>query len=132
MFPRVSWEHARTLVRNRQQQITDSTRCKCRIWQLLHFSGLPLPIKAETGRRSRKFIQKLSEMDCSQSSELKATLQIKLQDYLHKRNLLLQSTRAIRQLYRCPDYWPLMQLIVRLIPYFSASFLNPPPCLKYS
>jgi transposase len=113
--PSISWEYARTLVRNRQQQITDSTRCKCRIWHLLHFSGLPLPIKAETGRHwSRKFIQKLSEMDCNHSSVLKATLQIKLQDYLHKRNLLLQSTRAIRQLYRCPDYWPLMQLILSI------------------
>jgi len=82
---------------------------------LLHFSGLLLPTEAETGRHwSRKFIQKLEEMDCGQSTELKAALQIKLQDYLHKRNLLLQSTRAIRHLYRHPDYWPLMQLILSI------------------
>jgi transposase len=113
--PGPDWEHARTLVRNRRQQNTDSTRCKCRIWHLLHFSGLPLPVKAETGRYwSRKFIQKLSEMDCNGSSTLKTTLQIKLQDYLQKRSLLLQSTRAIRQLYRRSEYWPSMQLILSI------------------
>jgi len=113
--PGIDWEHARTLVRNRQQQIIDSTRCKCRIWHLLHFSGLPLPDKTETGQHwSRRFIKTLEEMDCGGSTALKATLQIKLQDYLHKRNLLLESTRAIRHLYRQPAYQPFIQLIISI------------------
>ena len=97
------------------QKISDSTRCKCRIWHLLHFSSLPSPDKAETGQYwSRKFVKKLEEMDCGGSAELKAALQIKLQDYLHKRNLLLQSTRAIRSMYRQQNYWPSMQLILSI------------------
>lgn len=113
--PTPAWEHARTLVRNRQQQISDSTRCKCRIWHFLHFSSIPAPDKAETGRYwSRKFIKKLEDMDCNGSPELKATLQIKLQDYMHKRNLLLQSTRAIRGMYRQAAYWPMIQLILSI------------------
>ncbi len=113
--PSPAWEHARTLVRNRQQQITDSTRCKCRIWQFLYFSSLPIPDKAETGQYwSRKFIKKLEDMDCGGSAELKAALQIKLQDHLHKRQLLLQSTRAIRNMYRQEAYWPQMKLILSI------------------
>ena len=113
--PSPDWEQARTLVRNRQQQISDSTRCKCRIWHFLYFSSLPAPDKEETGQYwSRKFIKKLEEMDCGGSTALKAALQIKLQDFLNKRNLLLQSTRAIRQLYRQPAYWPVMELILSI------------------
>ncbi|MEI7960540.1 MAG: IS110 family transposase [Chitinophagaceae bacterium] len=111
--PSPAWEHARTLVRNRHQQISDSTRCKCRIWQFLHFSSLPAPDKEETGQYwSRKFIQKLEDMVCNGSLELKSALQIKLQDYLNKRQLLLLSTRAIRSMYRQQAYWPQMQLIL--------------------
>lgn len=113
--PTPAWEHARTLVRNRQQQISDSTRCKCRIWHFLHFSSLPAPDKSVTGQYwSRKFIKCLEDMDCGGSTELKSALQIKLQDYLQKRNLLLQSTRAIRSMYKHDRYWPLMQLILSI------------------
>lgn len=113
--PTPEWEHARTLVRNRQQQISDSTRCKCRIWHFLHFSGLPAPTKEECGQYwSRKFIKKLEDMDCNGSPELKAALQIKLQDYLQKRTLLLESTRAIRKMYRQERYWPPMKLILSI------------------
>jgi transposase len=113
--PAPAWAHARTLVRNRQQQISDSTRCKCRIWHFLPFSSLPAPNKAETGQYwSRKFIKKLEDMDCAGSADLKAALQLKVQDYLHKRSLLLQSTRAIRSMYKQAAYWPLMQLILSI------------------
>ena len=112
--PTPAWEHARTLVRNRQQQIRDSIRCKCRIWHFLYFSSLPIPDKTETGQYwSRKFIKKLEDMDCG-SAELKAALQLKIQDHLHKRELVLQSTRAIRKMYRQEAYWPLMQLILSI------------------
>jgi len=114
-IPSTDWEHARTLVRNRQQQISDSTRCKCRIWHFLHFSSLPAPQKEETGQYwSRKFIKKLEDMDCGGSPELKAALQIKLQDHLYKRNLLLQSTRAIRSLCKQQAYANSIQLILSI------------------
>lgn len=114
-IPSTQWEHARSLVRNRQQQITDSTRCKCRIWQFLYFSSLSIPDKVETGQYwSGKFITKLQQMDCNNSAELKAALDIKLQDYLHKRKLLLESTRAIRKMYRQSSFWPLMKLILTI------------------
>jgi transposase len=113
--PSPAWEHARTLVRNRQQQVIDSIRCKCRIWHFLYFSSLPIPDKAKTGQYwSRKFIKKLEDMDCSGSAELKAALQLKIQDHLHKRELVLQSTRAIRKMYRQEAYWPLMELILSI------------------
>lgn len=113
--PTPAWEHARTLVRNRQQQISDSTRCKCRIWHLLHFSSLPAPDKEETGQYwSRKFIKKLEGMDCGGSAELKAALQIKLQDYLQKRSLVLHSTRAIRSLCKQEAYAKSIQLILSI------------------
>ena len=113
--PSADWEHARTLVRNRQQQISDSTRCKCRIWHFLHFSSLKAPHKEETGQYwSRKFIKKLEDMDCGGSPELKAALQIKLQDHLYKRNLLLQSTKAIRQLCKQQAYAKSIQLILSI------------------
>lgn len=113
--PTPAWEHARTLVRNRQQQISDSTRCKCRIWHFLYFSSLPVPDKDLTGQYwSRKFVAALEDMDCGGSANLKSALQIKLQDYLHKRTLLLQSTRAIRAMYRQEAYWPLMELILSI------------------
>jgi len=113
--PTPAWEHARTLVRNRQQQISDSTRCKCRIWHFLHFSSLPAPAKEETGQYwSRKFIKKLEDMDCGGSAELKAALQIKLQDYLQKRSLLLQSTRAIRSLCKQGAYANSIRLILSI------------------
>ena len=53
-------------------------------------------------------------MDCGGSNELKVALQIKLQDYLNKRNLLLQSTRAIRSMYKQDHYWPSIQLILSI------------------
>ena len=79
------------------------------------FQFTAIPDKAETGQYwSRKFIKKLEDMDCGGSAELKAALQIKLQDHLHKHQLLLQSTRAIRSMYRQPAYWPQMQLILSI------------------
>ena len=53
-------------------------------------------------------------MDCGGSCELKAALQIKLQDYLHKRSLLLQSTRAIRSLCKQAAYTKAIQLILSI------------------
>ena len=53
-------------------------------------------------------------MDCGGSAELKAALQIKLQDYLHKRSLLLQSTRAIRKLCKQEAYAKSIQLILSI------------------
>jgi transposase len=43
--PDMDMEHIRTLVRTRERLVNTQTRCKNRIWHLLHFSGLSLPQK---------------------------------------------------------------------------------------
>ena len=49
-IPEIHWEHGRTLVRLRERIVSNQTRCKNRIWQLLHFSGMTLPEGYEAGQ----------------------------------------------------------------------------------
>ena len=104
-IPEAEWEHARTLVRTRERIVNNQTRCKNRIWQLLHFSGLPVPAGQEEGKYwSRKFISSLQQMDCGGSVYLKESLQLHIKDYLQTRQLLLEATRSIRKLCRDASY----------------------------
>ena len=113
--PSIDWEYGRSLVRTREQQITDSTRMKARIWQFLYFHALAAPGKEDVGKYwSRRFIEKLEDHDCNNNVQLKAALQIILADYLQKRKLLLQVIKAIRQLYRQELYKKDMELIVSI------------------
>ncbi|CAN5121621.1 hypothetical protein BH20BAC1_BH20BAC1_09440 [soil metagenome] len=73
-IPSLNWEHGRSLVRARAKIVTNQTRCKNRIWQLLHFSGLALPKGYEAAQYwSSHFIKELQAIDCG-SEELKITL----------------------------------------------------------
>jgi len=102
--PSIQWEHGRSLVRARAKIVSNQTRCKNRIWQLLHFSGLPLPKGYEAGQYwSRNFIKELQTTDCS-TQELKITLDLYIKDFLQTRALLLEATRAIRKLCRQVPY----------------------------
>jgi transposase len=106
-IPTVSWEHARSLVRTREQIVNNETRCKNRIRQLLHFSGLRLPEQEEAGRYwSKKMIEHIEQMDCGGSEHLRTALQLLIKDYKQTRSLLLESTRAIRKLCKEPAYQP--------------------------
>lgn len=113
--PSLQWEHGRSLVRARARIVNNQTRCKNRIWQLLHFSGLALPKNYEAGQYwSRSFIKELLAIDCG-TDELKITLGLYIKDFLQTRALLLEATRAIRKLCRQTQYHAEIMLL-RSIP----------------
>jgi transposase len=102
--PPLLWEHSRSLVRARSRLVSNQTRCKNRIWQLLHFSGLRLPKNYDAGQYwSKNFIQELEKIACD-SEALKTTLGLYIKDYTKTKALLLEATRAIRHLCRQPEY----------------------------
>jgi transposase len=114
-IPEVHWEHGRSLVRARGRIVSNQIRCKNRIWQLLHFSGLHLPNHWEAGRYwSSNFIKELRAIQCS-TEALKTTLHLYIQDYLQTKGLLLEATRAIRKLSEQPQYNKYIMLL-RSIP----------------
>ena len=96
--PDLLWEHARSLVRAREKIVRNQTRCKNRIWQLLHFSGLSVPKAYEAQQYWGKgFVQSLQTIDCG-SEALKTTLGLYIKDYEQTRSLLLEATRELRKL----------------------------------
>lgn len=104
-IPDLQWEHARTLVRTRERIVNNQTRCKNRIWQLLHFSGVQAPALQQEGKYwSKRFIDGLQQMDVGGSVHLRQSLQLHIKDYLQTRALLLEATRAIRLLCREQTY----------------------------
>ena len=109
--PSLQWEHGRSLTRARAKIVSNQTRCKNRIWQLLHFSGLALPKNYEAGQYwSRNFIKDLQAIDCG-TKELKITLDLYIKDFLQTRALLLEATRAIRKLCKQAEYQKDMGLL---------------------
>jgi transposase len=113
--PSIHWEHARSLVRTREKIVRNQTRCKNRIWQLLHFSGLALPKDYDAGQYwSKHFIKELQAIDCG-TDELKTALGLYIRDYQQTRSLLLEATRAIRKLCKEPGYQKEISLL-RSIP----------------
>ena len=103
-IPEIHWEHGRSLVRARARIVSNQTRCKNRIWQLLHFSGLQLPGNYDSEQYwSKRFLAALQRIDCG-SEALKTTLQLYIKDYQQTRALLLEATRAIRKLCAEPQY----------------------------
>lgn len=102
--PQVHWEHGRSLIRAREKIVSNQTRCKNRIWQLLHFSGLSLPKKYQvTQYWSKRFIEELEALDCG-SAALKTTLRLYIKEYQQTKTLLLEATRAVRSLCRQDEY----------------------------
>lgn len=113
-IPSVEWEHARSLVRVRQRIVSNQTRSKNRIWQLLHFSGIAIPQNYEAGQYwSKRFIKELEQIKCSDA--LTTTLNLYLKDYVQTRSLLLEATRAVRKLCGQPEYKETIKLL-RSIP----------------
>lgn len=103
-IPEIHWEHGRTLVRLRERIVSNQTRCKNRIWQLLHFSGITLPKDYQAGQYwSKNFIIHLEAIDC-QTEALKTALSLYIRDYQQTRSLLLEATRNIRRLCTTPVY----------------------------
>lgn len=103
-IPDLHWEHGRSLVRARDRIVSNQTRCKNRIWQLLHFSGLSLPPEYQAEKYwSRRLVEQLLLLDCG-SVALRKTLDLYVKDYQQTRALLLEATRAIQSLCREPLY----------------------------
>lgn len=101
--PSPEWEQARSLVRARYRLVSNQTRAKNRIWQLLHFSGIAVPQGYEAGRYwSRRFVESLKSAECG--GPLKTTLELYIKDFEQTRGLLLQATRAVRKLCRQPEH----------------------------
>jgi transposase len=110
--PAAAMEYARSLVRQRQRLVLDSTRQKCRIWHCLHFHGLELPQKADVGQYwSSQFIKKLESNLCNGDTWLKMNLQLMIKDHQQKRALILETTRGIRNLCRQEDFKDQIKLI---------------------
>lgn len=102
--PSLQWEHGRSLVRARARIVSNQTRCKNRIWQLLHFSGLALPKGYQPAQYwSSCFVKQLLALDCG-SEELKTTLGLYIRDYQQTKMLLLEATQAIRKLCKQATY----------------------------
>lgn len=115
-IPERAWEHGRTLVRTRERLVNNQTRSKNRIWQLLHFSGLPVPVNMDQRSYwSRRFISFLQQMDCYGDKNLRMALDIHIKDFLQTRALLLEATRAIRSMCREAAYIQQISLL-RSIP----------------
>ena len=103
-IPALHWEHGRSLVRTRGRIVSNQTRCKNRIWQLLYFSGLALPKKYEAAQYwSAGFVKELEAINCG-SEELKTTLSLYIKDYRQTKTLLLEATGAIRKLCKLKGY----------------------------
>ena len=103
-IPEVHWEHGRSLVRAREKIVRDQSRCKNRIWQLLYFSGLPIPRGYEAGQYwSRNFVKELENIECG-TAALKLALQLYIKEYQQIRLLQLEATRSIRKQCRQPEY----------------------------
>ena len=114
-IPEMHWEHGRSLVRARGRIVSNQTRCKNRIWHLLHFSGLKLPKNYEREQYwSKRFVAELQAIECG-SEALKSALQLYIKDYQQTRTLLLEATRAIRKLCTAPAYKRYI-LVLRSIP----------------
>jgi len=102
--PQVHWEHGRSLIRARDRIVSNQTRCKNRIWQLFHFSGLSVPKGYQAGQYwSKRFTMELESIDCG-STSLKTTLGLYIKEYQQTKTLLLEATGAVRSLCRQAGY----------------------------
>ena len=114
-IPEPDWEHSRSMVRMREKFVRNQTRAKNRIWQLLHYTGIRVPERYEPAQYwSSNFIRDLEGLDCP-SNIIKTTLQLYITDFKQTRDLLLKTTRCIREMCRSELYKEQLQLL-RSIP----------------
>jgi transposase len=115
-IPKISMEHARSLVRTREKLVRDQTRHKNRIWQLLHFSGFSVvQSNAKEKYWSKNFINSLLAIDFGGSTVLQQSLQLYVKNFLQTRQILLEATKAIRSLCQQEVYQDTIRLL-RTIP----------------
>lgn len=92
----------RSLIRLRNLIVKDSTRAKNRIKSLLRFHGVEIPeefIRCSIGCWSKRFLNWLRSLELS-TEYGKKTLELHLEQFVRLRKMLLQETRAIREISR--------------------------------
>lgn len=108
--PTIEMEHARALMRERTRMVWDQTACKSRIYHLMMCSGISLGEFDGTKYWSARFIAFLKQLDCG-SVVLKQSLHFAVEEYIQIRKLILEATRAIRELSRQPGYAEIQRVL---------------------
>ncbi|EGJ99969.1 IS110 family transposase [Dysgonomonas gadei] len=100
--PRAEILEIRSLIRLRNLIVKDTTREKNRIKSLLRFHGIKIPeefTRHTMGNWSKRFLQWLDKVEMSTEYGRK-TLELHIEQFDRLREMLLQETRAIRELSR--------------------------------
>ena len=111
--PRVETLEIRSLIRLRNSIVKDSTREKNRIKSLLHFHGIEIPeefTRYSIGNWSKRFLGWLRALELSTQYGKKA-LELHIEQFVRLRGMLLQETRAIRNLSRTGSFVEPLKLI---------------------
>lgn len=93
----------RSLVRTRHSLVRKQTRCKNQIKGLLSFYGVPLPQEPSTVNWSKRFVVWLEQLALQSTSGTQA-LKTLIQELLHLRQLIADTTKQIRTLAHEPPY----------------------------
>ncbi len=112
--PRAEILEIRSLIRLRNSIVKDTTRQKNRIKALLHFHGIEIPeqfTKYSIGNWSKRFLQWLREVELSTEYGRK-TLDLHIEQFVRLRAMLLQETRAIRELSRREPFVEPLRLLM--------------------
>jgi len=102
----------RSLIRLRNSIVKDTTRQKNRIKSLLHFHGVQMPeeFASPYSHWSKRFVQWLRELELSTEYGRK-TLDLHVEQFVRLRAMLLEETRAIRNLSRSEAFKESIRLI---------------------
>ncbi len=112
-IPSVATLEIRSLIRLRNSIVKDSTREKNRIKSLLRFHGIDIPeqfTNRSSGYWSKEFLQWLCKVELSTEYGRKA-LDLHIEQFVRLREMLLQETRAIRELSRSEAFKESIRLI---------------------
>ena len=109
--PRAEILEIRSLIRLRNSIVKDTTREKNRIKALLRFHGIEIPSMYLRPNWSRSFLQWLREVELSTEYGRK-TLDLHIEQFVRLREMLLQETRAIRELSRSDAFKEPLRLIM--------------------
>ena len=104
----------RSLIRLRNLIVKDGTRAKNRIKSLLRFHGVEIPeefVRCSTGCWSRRFLNWLHGLELT-TEYGKRTLELHMEQFIRLRKMLLQETRAIREISRKPPFDGQIRLLV--------------------
>ena len=113
-IPRAEILEIRSLIRLRNSIVKDTTREKNRIKSLLRFHGIEIPeqfTRHSIGNWSKRFLQWLGQVEMSTKYGRK-TLDLHIEQFVRLRQMLLQETRAIRQISRSEPFAEPLRLLM--------------------